>query len=163
MTTTKPTTTVKRLSRATLAAQVAEQLRAGILDGSFGPGAQLNEAELAEQFAISRGPVREGLQRLIQEGLLRSEPHRGVFVPVLSEQDLIDVYFAREAVESAAIRRIMAAASTSAVDALTPVVDEMTAAAAAGRWATWPPRTCGSTPRSWSRPAASACPACIPR
>ena len=55
---------------------------------------------------MSRGPVREALQRLIQEGLLRSEPHRGVFVPVMSAEDIDDIYLAREALETAAVRRI---------------------------------------------------------
>ena len=44
----------------------------------------MHEVELAESFGVSRGPVREALQRLIQEGLLRAEPHRGVFVPVMT-------------------------------------------------------------------------------
>src|SRR5215218_8200290 len=70
------------------------------------PGTQLNEVELASSFGVSRGPVREALQRLIQEGLLRSEPHRGVFVPVMTDEDIDDVYLAREALEAAAVRQI---------------------------------------------------------
>ena len=48
------------------------------------------------------------LQRLIQEGLLRSEPHRGVFVPELTDGDLQDIYFVRKSLELVALRRVMA-------------------------------------------------------
>jgi DNA-binding GntR family transcriptional regulator len=101
---------VKRVSRTTLATQVAELIREAILSGDYELGAQLNEMELAAQFGVSRGPVREAMQRLIQEGLLFSAPHRGVFVPELNDTDVSDIYFVRRAVEEAAIRRVMASA-----------------------------------------------------
>ena len=44
------------------------------------PGAQLGEADLARELGVSRGPLREGIQRLTQEGLLVSIRNRGVFV-----------------------------------------------------------------------------------
>ena len=96
---------VGRLPRMTLSGQIAGRLREHILSGDFPRGAQLNEAELAERFGVSRGPLREAMQRLIQEGLLTSEPHRGVFVPSLTDDDLIEIYFLREVLEAAAIRR----------------------------------------------------------
>lgn len=98
----------RRLPRATLSVQVAERIRDDILAGVHAPGAQLNEMELALEFGVSRGPLREAMQRLIQEGLLRSEPHRGVFVPDLTEADLLDVFFVRSTIEAAAVRRIVA-------------------------------------------------------
>ena len=87
---------------------VTERLRDGIVTGTLAPGTQLSEVELAHSFGVSRGPVREAIQRLVQEGLLRSEPHRGVFVPVLTDADVVDVYLARAALESAALRRFIA-------------------------------------------------------
>src|SRR5580765_933753 len=80
-----------RISRVTFASMVGERVRSNIIDGTLPPGSQLNEVELASSFGVSRGPVREALQRLIQEGLLRSEPHRGVFVPVMTDEDIDDV------------------------------------------------------------------------
>ena len=74
---------------------VTERLRDSIVNGTLEPGSQLSEVELAHSFGVSRGPVREAIQRLVQEGLLRSEPHRGVFVPVLTDADVADVYLAR--------------------------------------------------------------------
>ena len=105
---TKPSSEAKPISRSTLSGQVTERLRADIVSGVFAPGDQLNEAQLAREFGVSRGPLREAMQRLIQDGLLHNKPHRGVFVPELTDQDLEDIYFTREAIETAAVRRVMA-------------------------------------------------------
>jgi DNA-binding GntR family transcriptional regulator len=80
-------------------ALVADRVRAGILNGTFQPHEQLSEVALARQLAVSRGPIREAMQRLIQEGLLRSVRNRGVFVVALGPEDAQDVYLARGAVE----------------------------------------------------------------
>jgi len=129
------TTSAIRIPRSTFASIVTERLRAAIVDGSLEPGSQLSEVELANTFGVSRGPVREALQRLVQEGLLLSEPHRGVFVPVLTDEDVLDIYLAREALESAAIRSIVANdASAAASEALDRYVTEMENAEAAGDW-----------------------------
>lgn len=126
-----------RIPRATFASMVGERIRSNIIDGTLPPGSQLNEVELASSFGVSRGPVREALQRLIQEGLLRSEPHRGVFVPVMTDEDIDDVYLAREALETAAVRRIARMGwSASAFKALDSVVSGMRKAADAGNWQT---------------------------
>ena len=124
------------IPRATFASIVTERLRANIVDGTLKPGSQLSEVELASNFGVSRGPVREALQRLVQEGLLHSEPHRGVFVPVLTDEDVHDVYVAREALESAAIRSIIASGTTAAVsESLDRFVTLMEKAEAVGDWA----------------------------
>jgi DNA-binding GntR family transcriptional regulator len=95
------------LTRATLSSRIAERLRADILSGVHGPGAQLQEVDLAREFGVSRGPLREAMQRLVQEGLLLSAPHRGVFVADLTEDDLLDVFFVRASLETAAVTRIV--------------------------------------------------------
>jgi DNA-binding GntR family transcriptional regulator len=124
-----------RIPRVTLASMVGERIRSSIIDGTLAPGSQLNEVELASSFGVSRGPVREALQRLIQEGLLRSEPHRGVFVPVLADEDVDDVYLAREALETAAVRRIVRLGrSAAAHQALESRVRAMRKSAEAGNW-----------------------------
>src|SRR5215204_6117540 len=129
--------TATRLPRVTFASMVGERIRSNIIDGTLAPGSQLNEIELASSFGVSRGPVREALQRLIQEGLLRSEPHRGVFVPVMTDEDIEDVYLAREALETAAVRRIARMGrSASAHKMLDQVVQGMRTAADAGDWRT---------------------------
>ena len=127
--------TPTRIPRATFASMVGERIRSDIIEGVLTPGAQLHEVELAASFGVSRGPVREAMQRLIQEGLLRSEAHRGVFVPVMGEDDIVDIYVAREALESSAVRRITGTTrAASAYKALDKVVRAMEAAAKAEDW-----------------------------
>lgn len=125
----------RRLPRATLSVQVAERIRDDILSGALAPGAQLNEMEMALEFGVSRGPLREAMQRLIQEGLLRSEPHRGVFVPDFTEADMADIYFVRAALEAAAVRRIVAGGHRGEVaERLTAIAEGMDRAMKAGDW-----------------------------
>lgn len=100
--------------------------------GSLAPGDQLGEAELAGQLGVSRGPLREAMQRLVQEGLLRSERHRGLFVCELTSDDVRDVYVARLAVERAACELIMRGNRGEALARLTPAVNRLSEAAASG-------------------------------
>lgn len=110
------------------AAVIADQLRERILDGSYSPGEQLSEANLAAQLEISRGPVREALQRLVQEGLLVSHRNRGVFVIELTPGDVAEIYAARVAVELAAAATVFEGNSelkSSAVQRLNAIVATM--------------------------------------
>ncbi|WP_187344496.1 GntR family transcriptional regulator [Aldersonia kunmingensis] len=116
---------------------IADRLRERILDGTYAPGEQLSEANLAEQLAISRGPVREALQRLAQEGLLVSHRNRGVFVVELTPGDVAEIYTAREAIELAAARMVLdgnPALRGSAVSRLARIVATMPALIEAGDW-----------------------------
>ena len=125
------------IPRVTLATMVGERIRASIIEGTLEPGSQLNEVELAANFGVSRGPVREALQRLIQEGLIRSAPHRGVFVPIMTGEDIDDIYLARDALEAAAVRRITGTPrAAAAYKSLDRIVRGMSQAAAAGNWKT---------------------------
>jgi DNA-binding GntR family transcriptional regulator len=129
--------TPTRIPRVTFASMVGERIRSNIIEGVLPPGSQLNEVDLAETFGVSRGPVREALQRLIQEGLLRSEPHRGVFVPVMSAGDIDDIYLAREALETAAVRRITGTSRAApAYKAIDKIVRAMETAERADDWKT---------------------------
>jgi DNA-binding GntR family transcriptional regulator len=108
---------------------IAEKLRQAIGHGELKPGAQLSEAELARKLGVSRGPLREGMQRLTQEGLLVSIRHRGLFVIEMTTADVRDMYLAREAIERAAAHKIIEGDYAAAGDALLEIVDQMAAAA----------------------------------
>ncbi|WP_197321604.1 GntR family transcriptional regulator [Saccharomonospora sp. NB11] len=95
------------VSRESTASIIARQLRDAIMNGALPPGTQLGETELASRFEVSRGPLREAMQRLVSEGLLRSEPHRGLFVIDLEPDDVHDIYWARSAIERAAAQRVV--------------------------------------------------------
>lgn len=113
---------------------IAEAIRARITDGSYPAGTQLTEAQLASQLRVSRGPVREALQRLIQEGLLHSEPHRGVFVITLEPDDVLDVYLARSTIEREASRILIRQSEREPLRRLEAIVREMAEAAKSGAW-----------------------------
>jgi DNA-binding GntR family transcriptional regulator len=108
---------------------VYDELRSAILYGQLEPGEQLGEAELAGRLGISRGPLREAMQRLVQEGLLHSEPHRGLFVITLDQSDVEDVYLARLGIERAACALVMERNRGEAVARLTEALDHLVEAA----------------------------------
>ncbi|RGE20689.1 GntR family transcriptional regulator [Leucobacter sp. wl10] len=117
---------------------IADQLRESIIIGAFGPGDQINEAQVANQLNVSRGPVREALHRLVQEGLLLSRPNRGVFVQELTVRDVAEVYEAREVIECAAaeiITKMLPEDRARIVDGMRPIIDRMHAPLARDDWA----------------------------
>lgn len=107
---------------------IARQLRRAIGDGELAPGQQLNEMELSRSLGVSRGPLREAMQRLTQEGLLLSVRNRGVFVIEVTDDDVRDLYLARNAVERAAAARVIAGDPEAGANRLLEKVDEMSAA-----------------------------------
>ncbi len=115
--------------RRSTAALIADQLRSAIMYGSLAPGDQLGETDLASQLGVSRGPLREAMQRLVQEGLLRSERHRGLFVRELAPEDVRDIYIARLAIERAACKLIMRGNRGEALARLTAALQELVSAA----------------------------------
>jgi DNA-binding GntR family transcriptional regulator len=88
----------------TLREQVFEHLREEILSNRLKPGAELNELALSRELEVSRGPLREALGRLASEGLVKITPRRGAVVAELSDEEFVDAYQVREALETLAIR-----------------------------------------------------------
>lgn len=122
-------TELEPVNRESTASIIARQLREAIMTGALSPGAQLGETDLAAQFQVSRGPLREAMQRLVSEGLLRSERHRGLFVIDLEPADVYDVYLSRAAIERAAAIQIMRGDRERACAALDETVRAMETAA----------------------------------
>jgi DNA-binding GntR family transcriptional regulator len=103
---------------------VADSLRDEILDGRLAAGSRLVEAELAERFGVSRGPVRDALQELARTGLAVDLPRRGTFVSSLTERDLSEVYDIRRAIEEAAVRLTIARADDAGVGAMFEALED---------------------------------------
>lgn len=109
---------------------IAGKLRTAIGRGQIPAGSQLVETELARELGVSRGPLREAMQRLTQEGLLISIRNRGIFVITMTEAEVRDMYVARTAVERAAAELILQKKAAKAVSAqLARVVKAMKKAA----------------------------------
>jgi len=98
-----------RVSPVSTVEAAANALRELILDGNLEPGARLREHDFAERMGIARHSFRAATQILIGEGLLKREPHRGVEVPVLSVDDVVDIFKLRAALEIEAVRLVTAA------------------------------------------------------
>ncbi len=122
------------VARPSTSETVTSQIRRGIFDGTFRPGAQMREVRLATQLGVSRGPLREALQRLIQEGLLEHRRHRGVFVVRLSPEDVEDIYFIRETLELPAALQLVRNPSPEIMASLQELVESMSSAAQDGDW-----------------------------
>lgn len=116
------------LARESSASIIAERIRAGIMEGLFQPGERMGEIRLAEQLNVSRGLLREAMQRLVQEGLLRSERYRGLFVVEFDDEDVWDIYLARESIERAAVRAILHRTDAD-LAAMANIVKQMVSAA----------------------------------
>ncbi len=127
-----PDPTFQRVNRESTATLITRQLREGIMYGRLPAGTQLSEANLAQEFGVSRGPLREAMQRLVQEGLVRSELNRGLFVKELDEQEIRDLYVARTAIETAAARILAKEGAPGAADTLREASQQMQRAAEQG-------------------------------
>lgn len=99
---------VLRVARPSTVDLIAAELRNAIFSGALPVGSPLGEVETATQLGVSRSPFREAAQRLVQEGLLTSVPGRGLRVSVIAPEHVPDLNEARIAVESQAVRRIVA-------------------------------------------------------
>ena len=88
---------------------VVDELRKAISSGRVAPGTRLIELDLAEQFQVSRGPIREALRELSYEGLVTLRPNRGAVVSSLTAEDVLEVYVLRAVLGSVAIRQLIGA------------------------------------------------------
>ena len=80
--------------------EVAELIRQRIFSHELEPGSWIDELKIAEEFGISRTPLREALKVLAAEGLVTMKVRRGAYVTEVSEQDLRDVYHLLSLLES---------------------------------------------------------------
>ncbi len=112
--------------------QVYRSLRASLLEGAYPSGAQLSEAGLAQRLDVSRAPVREALERLVQEGLLVRRPRRGTFVRSYDRAQVGELMELRGVLETAAAHLAVVRASDEELDALRRLLDAADAATRRG-------------------------------
>ena len=88
--------------RRALVDKLASQLHARVLSGELPSGTRLRQKALAEEFGVSRTPVREALRKLQAGGLVELQPNRGAVVRGLSPREIRDAYEVRAALEALA-------------------------------------------------------------
>jgi DNA-binding GntR family transcriptional regulator len=117
------------IDQQTLRNTVTNSVRQAILGGTLRPGSQINQVEVAAKLRVSRGPLREALRQLEEEGLVLSLPHKGTFVTEITTDDIEEVYSIRAVLESFAIRRAVEHATADDLRDLSDIVGEMEKAA----------------------------------
>ena len=86
---------------------VVASLRARILDGDIEPGVRLPEQELAMEFGVARPTVRAAIQTLCHEGLLVRERNRSAHIPVLTPDEILDLFSVRIPLECLVVRQVL--------------------------------------------------------
>jgi DNA-binding GntR family transcriptional regulator len=116
------------ITRHSTAEQAAEVLRSAILEGRLLPGDPLREAPLAAELGISRSSIREAIRILEGDYLIRYQMNRGAIVAELSDQEIDDLFAAREVLEMAGLRGLREMTSRQRAAYLEPFVHEIEAA-----------------------------------
>lgn len=120
------------LSPRALYEQVAELLRQRIFRRELEPGSWIDELKIAQDYGISRTPLREALKVLATEGLVTMKVRRGAYVTEVSERDLSDVYHLLSLLESDAAGVVATTATKSQIEELQTLHHELEAAARSG-------------------------------
>ena len=123
------------MNKATLAPralyeEVAELLRQRIFAHQLKPGSWIDELKIAEEFGISRTPLREALKVLATEGLVTMKLRRGAYVTEVSQTDLLQVYHLLALLESDAAAELARVASDEQITELQTLHDALEAAVA---------------------------------
>ena len=115
------------LAPSALYQQVAEQLRQRIFQHMLEPGTWIDELKIAEEFGISRTPLREALKVLAAEGLVTMKVRRGAYVTEVSTKDVHDVYHLLALLESDAAAVVASRSSDAELAELQALHAELTA------------------------------------
>lgn len=124
--------TLPPVERRVLRQDILLGLRSGILSGEIPPGTRLLEIPLATELGVSRGPVREALRQLEQEGLVEFFPHRGAIVVGVGESEIETIYAIRALLEERAFAKACRVIDDTELDALAATVELMIEASEAG-------------------------------
>ena len=117
--------TTKKLTPSALYEQVAEQLRQRIFQRELEPGAWIDELKIAEEYVISRTPLREALKVLAAEGLVTMKLRRGAYVTEVSRKDIADVYHLLSLLEADAASVVADKASDEQLQRLAQTHEEL--------------------------------------
>lgn len=106
MTDTAPTHTWQLANPPSIREVVTDRVRRAIVEQEIAPGTRVRQTQLAEALGVSRMPVRDAIQDLVAEGLLRSLPGGGVQVPPFETSDVLDALALQAPLEAEAVRAL---------------------------------------------------------
>lgn len=130
-----PASTMTAPAPAPFAAQLHTRLRQRIIGCELSPGTRLSEQEVADQYQLSRQPVREAFIRLTGDGLIEVRPQRGTFVTRIDLEWVLCTRFIRESVEADLARRAARRATPAQIQALFAQITQQEQAADAAQLA----------------------------
>ena len=137
--TTPLSSTAVPIQRQTIARMTVEALRERILRGDYPEGEPLRQDALADDFGVSRIPVREALRQLEAEGLVTFNPHRGAVVSSLSLDEIAELFELRAEIECDLLGRAVPKMLPEQLDRATEVLDEFESALRDGEAERWGP------------------------
>ncbi|MBS1144066.1 MAG: GntR family transcriptional regulator [Proteobacteria bacterium] len=122
-----------RIAPTALYQEVAERLRQRIFAHELTPGHWIDEQKLAEEYGISRTPLREALKVLASEGLVDLRPRRGCYVTEISRQDMDDIFPLIAMLEGRCAAEAVKRAKAGDIAALKNIHEQLELAAKEGR------------------------------
>jgi DNA-binding GntR family transcriptional regulator len=122
-----------RIAPTALYQEVAERLRQRIFAHELTPGTWIDEQKLAEEYGISRTPLREALKVLASEGLVDLRPRRGCYVTEISRQDTDDLFPLIALLEGRCAAEAVKRAKPADISALKAIHEQLESAARDGR------------------------------
>lgn len=114
-----------KIIRKTLGQEAAKEIREMILNGELEQGASIVEQDMADRLGVSRGPVREALHQLTQEGLVEYETNRGCFVREVSELDIVEYALLQIQLELAVLKLLGGNLPEKTLEKMEQIVSEM--------------------------------------
>lgn len=122
---------------STIADRIFGQVRQAIVEGEIPAGSKISEPALAARYGISRGPLREAMRRLESTNLVERRPNLGARVITLSNDELLEIYVIREALEGMAARIAAERMSDAAIADLKDLLERHRREVARTDWQTY--------------------------
>jgi DNA-binding GntR family transcriptional regulator len=117
--------------------KIANTLRKAIVEGHLAPGTRLVEADLSQQFHVSRIPLREAFRVLEGEGLINIVPHRGAIVSQLRDEELVELFKVRALFEVFAVEHLTENPNPAILKKLDSIIGQMRLVIASGDVSTY--------------------------
>ncbi|MBP1989432.1 GntR family transcriptional regulator [Paenibacillus eucommiae] len=111
--------------------KITDDIRKAIFQGKLKPGDRLREVDMAKQMGVSRGPIREAMRMLEQEGVINSQPYKETMVAEISAEEVMEVLVPiRLTIELFAIRKALPNIQEPQIERLTQIIADMKEGAA---------------------------------
>ncbi|BBH22105.1 GntR family transcriptional regulator [Paenibacillus baekrokdamisoli] len=111
--------------------KITDDIRRAIFQGKIKPGDRIREVDMAKQMGISRGPIREAMRTLEQEGILNSQPYKETMVAEISAEEVLEILIPiRLTIELFAIRKALPNIDSEKIEKLAGIIAEMKEASA---------------------------------